>query len=51
MIGDAADAVETWLQKGSLEAMNLVNGTSRHQKQAGILSGDTRRDQPAPGEE
>lgn len=51
VIGEAADAVETWLRKGVLEAMNLVNGTSRHQKQAGILSGDTRRDQPEPGEE
>lgn len=28
--GAAADAVETWLQKGALEAMNLINGASRH---------------------
>ena len=50
VVAEAADAVETWLQKGVFEAMNLVNGTSRHQKQAGILSGDTRRDAPEPGE-
>ncbi len=30
LIEEAADAVETWLRKGSLEAMNLINGASRH---------------------
>lgn len=30
VLGEATDAVETWLRKGSLEAMNLINGASRH---------------------
>ena len=30
LISAAADAVETWLREGSLEAMNLINGASRH---------------------
>lgn len=30
LVGEAADAVELWLRKGALEAMNLINGASRH---------------------
>jgi peptidyl-tRNA hydrolase, PTH1 family len=50
LIAEAADAAETWLREGTLEAMNQINGKSRQGKQAAILPGDTRRDDPEAGE-
>lgn len=50
LISEAADAAETWLREGTLEAMNLINGKGRQARKAAILPGETRRDDPDSGE-